>query len=151
MIAWCKSLLRKFRPTGGVESTSALPDDPDAEIREVFLAELNDVAQSLKRACAEWRANPADQAALKTIRRGFHTLKGSAPLVGASALSEFSRHLEKLAIQLLEKPLPVTPDILNTVEQAIGLLPAFAISIRDARPPPPMVRALGHRAQRFLE
>lgn len=150
MIAWCKSLLRKLWPTGGAERAHAQPEDPDAEIREVFLAELNEVAQSLKRACADWRANPADQAALKTIRRGFHTLKGSAPLIGASTLAEFSRHLEQLTIQLIEKPLPVTPDMVNTVEQAIGLLPAFAISIRDSRPPPPMVRAIGLRAQRFL-
>jgi len=150
VIAWFQSLLRKLWSNPDKDLALAPPDDPDAEIREVFLAELDEVTQSLKRACADWHVNPSDQVALKSMRRGFHTLKGSAPLIGASALAEFCRQLERLTIQLLEKPLPVTPDMISTVDLAIGLLPAFAKSIGDSRPPPPMVRAIGYKLQQFL-
>lgn len=122
----------------------------DPELCEVFFAELADVSQTLTRSLADWRRNPADQEALKRLRRGFHTLKGSAPLIGATALGEFAAQLERLMIRQIERPHAPTPDLFGTVEQAIALLPAFAQSVRDARPQPPMVRALGHKVQRFL-
>ena len=114
------------------------------------LAELADVTQSLKRACIDWHANPYDKVALKNLRRGFHTIKGSAPLIGASALSDFSRQLEHLTAQLLEKPTRATSEMVITVEQAIALLPDFATAARTSRPPPAQASAISHKVRRFL-
>ena len=128
-----------------------MPDDGiDPELAEVFFHELADVTKALSGALSNWRVNPKDQDALKKLKRGFHTLKGSAPLIGATALGEFSGQLERLIIRQIEKPMPVTNDLLGTVEQAIHLLPAFAHAARASRPPPPMVRAVGHRVKGFL-
>ena len=152
MIAWCQSLLRKLRVrVGGRGGDVAVPsaqDDPDAEIREVFLAELADVTKALQSAFADWRARPADADALKRLRRGFHTLKGSAPLIGATALSDCCRHLEQLVARFVEAP--ATPDRVRVVEYAIQLLPACADAIRAARPLPPQLRAIGVQVQRYL-
>jgi chemosensory pili system protein ChpA (sensor histidine kinase/response regulator) len=152
MIAWCQSLLRKLRSliggqAGGV-AASAAADDPDSEIREVFLAELAEVTKALQAAFADWRARPADADALKRLRRGFHTLKGSAPLVGATALSETSRHLEHFIARLADKP--ASAEMLRVVDYAIGLLPACAEAIRSARPLPPQLRAISVQVQRYL-
>ena len=152
MIAWFKSLLRKLSsPSIATAPASARVDDGiDPELAEVFFHELGEVTKSLNSALASWRANPADADALKKLKRGFHTLKGSAPLIGATALGEFAAQLERLIIRQIERPLPATTDLFGTVEQAILLLPAFAQAARQQRPPPPMVRAVGHRVKSLL-
>lgn len=150
MIAWFTTLLQRLGSTLGLGRAGAGNDDFDPELREVFFAELEDVSQSLNRAFAVWRVNAADDAALKQLRRGFHTIKGSAQMVGATALGEFCRHMEQLAIRLMEKQVKVTPAMVVTVDQAIALLPAFAKSVRDGRSPPPQAQAIANRAQRLL-
>jgi chemosensory pili system protein ChpA (sensor histidine kinase/response regulator) len=137
-----------FGGRGGGVTVPAPQDDPDAEIREVFLAELADVTKALQSAFADWRARPADADALKRLRRGFHTLKGSAPLIGATALSDCCRHLEQLVARFADAP--ATPDGVRVVEYAIQLLPACADAIRAARPLPAPLRAIGVQVQRYL-
>ena len=150
LIAWCTSLLRKIASLTGIGRARAPREEADAEIREVFFAELRDVTRSLQQACAAWRLDPSDQAAMKALRRGFHTLKGSAPLVGATALSDFSGRLEKLTARILEQAPPASPDLIAMVEQAVALLPAFAVAIRDARPAPAQARSIDDRIRRLL-
>ncbi len=149
MIAWFTSLLRRIAALLGF-GRSAHNDDFDPELREVFFAELEDVTQLLTGAFATWRATPTDQAAMQNLRRGFHTIKGSALMVGASALGDFCRHLEQLSIRLMEQQVKVTPAMVVTIEQAIALLPAFAKTISEGRAPPPQSHAVANRVQRML-
>ncbi len=150
VIAWFTSLLRRIGSMFGMGRAGN--DDFDLELREVFFAELEDVTQSLDRAFVIWRVNALDPGALKDLRRGFHTIKGSALLVGADALGDFCRHLEQLTIRLIEQQvkIKVTPAMIVTVEQAIALLPAFSKSVRDGRSPPPQAQAIANRAQRLV-
>lgn len=134
----------------GIGRAHADVEDFDPELREVFFAELDDVTQSLERAFAIWRGNAGDQAALKNLRRGFHTIKGSALLVGAAALGDFCRHLEQLMIRLMEQEVKVTPATITTIEQAISLLPTYSKAIRDGRSPPQQSYAIVNRVQRLL-
>lgn len=150
MIAWFSSLLRRMAGLLGVGKRQTDSEEFDPELREVFFAELADVQQSLERAFAAWRSNPTDEAALKNLRRGFHTIKGSAQLVGATALGDFCRHQEHLAIRLMEQKLKVTPAMVGTIEQAVSLLPAFAKTIRDGRPPPVQAQSISNRVQRLM-
>lgn len=150
MIAWLSNLLQRLGSIFGRGGSHEDDDASDPELREVFFAELADVTQTLNRAFAVWKENSVDEAALKDLRRGFHTIKSSAQLVGAGALGDFCRHLEQLAIKLMDKQAKVTPAMVVTVEQAVALLPAFARSIREGRPPPPQAHALGNRVQRLL-
>jgi len=151
LIAWLQSLFDRVRSlVGGGRARLAQGDDADAELREVFLIELREVAHSLQTACADWRANPADADALKRLRRGFHTIKGSAPLVGAVALAESCRHLESLMARLLDRSAQPTAEMVRAVEQAIRWLPACADALRDGRAPPAQLRAIGEQVRRFL-
>ncbi len=150
MIAWFTSILRRIASTLGISRQGTDSDDFDPELREVFFAELEDVTQLLERAFVSWRANSADQAAMQNLRRGFHTIKGSALMVGAAALGDFCRHLEQLSIRLMEQQLKVTPAMVVTIEQAITLMPAFARSVRDGRSPPAQAHAIANRVQRLL-
>jgi len=142
LISWLKSLLRKLRPAGA----GAADFDPD--LGDVFLAELDEVALSVKAACASWRADPGDREALVRMRRGFHTLKGSAPLIGAKALGEFCAQTERVTTRLIEMPSRPSAETLATMEQAVAVLPEFARSMRDTSPPPPL-RTLTERLRRI--
>jgi chemosensory pili system protein ChpA (sensor histidine kinase/response regulator) len=148
LITWLKSLLRKLRPAaaGGRADASWGAVDPD--LGEIFVAELAEVAQALSAAFAAWHANPGDRDALVRMRRGFHTLKGSAPLIGSTALGEFCAQSERLTTRLIEMPAKATPEVIRIVEQAVAVLPAFAESMRDSRAPPPL-RTITERVRRL--
>ena len=58
----------------------------DDEMRDIFLEEAQEVLDSARAAHADLARAPEDIAALSTLRRAFHTLKGSSRMVG---LKEF--------------------------------------------------------------
>ncbi len=58
----------------------------DDEMRSIFLEEAQEVLETARAAHADLVRAPADIAALTTLRRAFHTLKGSSRMVG---LKEF--------------------------------------------------------------
>ena len=66
--------------------TTTLPEDSyldqDAEILEIFVEEIEEIFVELNALFPEWLSDPAHQENLKTIRRHFHTLKGSGRMVG---------------------------------------------------------------------
>lgn len=149
VIAWLRNALRRVGQLLRLGRAQTDSDEFDPELREVFFAELGEVQQMLESAFAVWRVNAADEDALKNLRRGFHTIKGSAQMVGATALGDFCKHMEQLAIRLMEKKLKATPAMVGTVEQAIGLLPTFARTLRDGLPVPVQAQSISNRAQRL--
>lgn len=126
MIRWLSSLWARLR-----QSLGGQPDQiVDPEVREVFLSELDEVSDTLTALLPTWRAQRKHPTALQDIRRGFHTLKGSARMVGANELGNFCGRIEKLALDLIERPNSASPDAVATVEKAIGLLPDCARATR---------------------
>ena len=72
----------------------SVADDP--EMREIFLEEADEVIGNARAALAELREAPADHAQLTVIRRAFHTLKGSARMVGLDDFGEGAWACEQL-------------------------------------------------------
>jgi chemosensory pili system protein ChpA (sensor histidine kinase/response regulator) len=70
-------------PTPTSQATD-LGDDP--EMREIFLEEAREVIETAQGALAQLANSPANLEQLTTVRRAFHTLKGSSRMVG---LKEF--------------------------------------------------------------
>jgi chemosensory pili system protein ChpA (sensor histidine kinase/response regulator) len=149
LIAWFKSLLRRLWPGSDGSRTRTPGAELDQDLCEIFYAELGEVTQSLHVACAALRRAPTDPAALKQLRRGFHTLKGSAPLIGAAALGEFCAQVESAVGRLIETPSKSTPETIGAVERAVVLLPEFVRSLRDDRPPPAQARSLTDQMRRL--
>src|SRR5262249_2137557 len=67
---------------------------------------------------AQLHARPDDHAALVTVRRGFHTLKGSGRMVGLTDLGELAFDVEKILNRLLEEERQVTPAVLAMIAVA---------------------------------
>jgi chemosensory pili system protein ChpA (sensor histidine kinase/response regulator) len=109
----------------------AAGDDP--EIREIFLEEAGEVLESLRKAFAAWNRDPQDRESLTTLRRAFHTLKGSGRTVGAARIGEFGWALENMLNKCLDGSVGVSPGIVETVGRAVGALPQLIEDFRERR------------------
>ncbi len=91
---------------------------------------LDTVAASIARSSTD---NPGDREALRTVRRRFHTLKGSGRMVGLAELGEIAFEVEKIHNRLLEEERSVTPAVLAMIDVARTQLPRLG-RCADAAP-----------------
>jgi chemosensory pili system protein ChpA (sensor histidine kinase/response regulator) len=105
-------------------------DDIDDEIREVFVEEVQEEIDNLRRQLPLARADLADLELLKPIRRSFHTLKGSGRLVGATALGEFSWRVENMLNRVLERSIQPSMAVHDLLDRAVGALPQMLAGLR---------------------
>jgi len=118
----------------------------DPEILEIFLEEAREAVDVIRECLPRWRQEPEDVEALRTFRRSFHTLKGSGRLVGANVIGEFAWSMENLLNRVLEEKLPVTPQLIGLVDDAVALLPELIDSQEAGRVSDLKVRPLSDRA-----
>ncbi|HTS21668.1 MAG TPA: Hpt domain-containing protein [Casimicrobiaceae bacterium] len=90
----------------------------DAELLEIYLTEADEVLDGVALSAAQLKAQPDDREALTTVRRGFHTLKGSGRMVGLTDLGEIAYEVEKIHNRLLEEERPATPAVLAMIDTA---------------------------------
>ena len=81
---------------------SGLEDDP--EMREVFLDEAREVLAVARQSLVELQARHDDRPALSTVRRAFHTLKGSARMIGLGPFGDAAWACEQLYNACLAEP-----------------------------------------------
>ncbi|GIX21954.1 MAG: hypothetical protein KatS3mg121_0737 [Gammaproteobacteria bacterium] len=124
-------------------------EDADEEIIDIFIEEALEELERISGLFPQWRDNPADREALTTIRRSFHTLKGSGRLIGATLIGEFAWAFENLLNRIIDGTLRVSPVILDTVEEAIAVLPQLIEQIRGNRQPVDNVFELMEAADRL--
>jgi chemosensory pili system protein ChpA (sensor histidine kinase/response regulator) len=110
-------------------------DEIDAEIREVFVDEVQEEIESLNRNLPLWQADPGDFERLKPIRRSFHTLKGSGRLVGALALGDFAWKTENMLNRVLDRTIAPSAAAQALCAQAIGVLPELLAGLRGEGAP----------------
>ncbi|MNG51520.1 Gliding motility regulatory protein [compost metagenome] len=91
--------------------TTTLPEDSyldqDAEILEIFVEEIEEIFVELSTLFTTWFGNPSDQETLSTIRRHFHTLKGSGRMVGAKSAGELAWTVEDILNRAMSGTIPL--------------------------------------------
>ncbi|WP_180082162.1 Hpt domain-containing protein [Acinetobacter sp. YH12201] len=91
--------------------TTTLPEDSyldqDAEILEIFVEEIEEIFVELSTLFTTWLENPNDQETLTTIRRHFHTLKGSGRMVGAKSAGELAWAVEDTLNRVISGTVPL--------------------------------------------
>jgi chemosensory pili system protein ChpA (sensor histidine kinase/response regulator) len=112
---------------------NAVSSEIDAEIREIFLDEVGEEIRQLSELVPAWGANRADQEALKSIRRSFHTLKGSGRLVGAVAIGEFSWKVENMLNRVLDGSVRPSDAAVALVSNAVQTLPELRAALAEGR------------------
>ena len=115
----------------GFDETSSADED----IRSTFLDELIEEISNLDEQLPVWRQSPDDLNRLQSIRRSFHTIKGSGRMVGARLLGEFAWQIENMLNRVLGGQRPASIPVVQLVEHAIGALPEFHAALcGDVRP-----------------
>jgi chemosensory pili system protein ChpA (sensor histidine kinase/response regulator) len=104
-------------------ASAPLVENADPELVTLFIEEAREELAKIARHFPVWEQNPLEHDSLVTIRRSFHTLKGSGRMVGARELSEFAWSIENLLNRLLDNTLTRAPAMLGVVREAIAALP----------------------------
>jgi chemosensory pili system protein ChpA (sensor histidine kinase/response regulator) len=123
-------------------STEGIDDD----IREIFLEEMQEEISSLRNAQQTWMTDPSQIAELTSVRRSFHTLKGSGRLVGASVLGEFAWRVENMLNRVLDGTIQPHSGVQTLVGHAIEALPQLYSMLKDGTVATVPLSAIMHAA-----
>jgi chemosensory pili system protein ChpA (sensor histidine kinase/response regulator) len=114
--------MEQMLPTApAVVQTAPAPADQagiDAELLEIFLAEAQEVLETLHSAHAHAQQHPADVENLTTLRRGFHTLKGSGRMVGLEVFGQAAWSMEQVYNHWLAEGKAANAELLKLTERA---------------------------------
>lgn len=139
---------RPVKKAGRIDyDVAVLGSELDPEILEIFIEEAGEVLETLRTEFPRWRANPEDTDALTTVRRMYHTLKGSGRLAGALLLGEMAWSVESLLNRVLDGAIAVSPEIYAVVGDTIAALPALIEQIQGGAAPQQDILALMRRAE----
>jgi chemosensory pili system protein ChpA (sensor histidine kinase/response regulator) len=122
-------------PPARAEAASARSLPPaDPELMRLYAEEAREEQVRIQKFFGAWDANPAESSALETVRRAFHTLKGSGRMVGERSIAEFSWAVENLLNRLLDGTLMRSPAIMAVLRAAVERLPALVGEIGQSGP-----------------
>jgi len=96
--------------------TAPLPASDDAassELCEIFVEEAGEVLDSIFDQLEVLRHRPGDTATMTTVRRAFHTLKGSSRMVGFKTIGEGAWGVEQCFNLWLAQERPATEDLID--------------------------------------
>ncbi|MGB7934317.1 MAG: Hpt domain-containing protein [Gammaproteobacteria bacterium] len=85
-----------------ITALQVIAEDTDSEILDIFIEEAAGEISLLDELLPRVIDGTGDDELLETVRRAFHTLKGSGRMVGALALGEFACVFERLLKQLID-------------------------------------------------
>ena len=106
-------------PTVAVVAAPPAQDNDDVEMRDIFLEEAREVVQTGLQALTALAASPDNLNDQTTLRRAFHTLKGSSRMVGLTEFGEAAWALEQLVNTWLAEQKPASDDLLVVCDAAM--------------------------------
>lgn len=123
----------------------------DPELLELFIEEAKEEIASIKRNLPGWQSAPDDMETLITVRRSFHTLKGSGRMVGAERIGEYCWSVENLLNRLINRTLVRTPPMVDFVMTAAAAVPELVEQLEVGSEPKSDITLLIARANAFAE
>ncbi len=99
----------------------AVAEDNNAEdeLTDIFLEEAREVIGNAEAQLQHLREFPEDEGALTSLRRGFHTLKGSSRMVGLREYGEAAWALEQVFNRQIADQHRATPGLLDLAQHAL--------------------------------
>ena len=129
-----------------VDADDAADDD---EMREVFFEEAREVIDTARGACAGLATAPDDLQRLTILRRAFHTLKGSARMVGLTEFGDAAWVCEQLYNTRLSEQRPADEPLLACTTEALGQFADWIDAIATDRPVVYSAAQMAQAAQRL--
>jgi chemosensory pili system protein ChpA (sensor histidine kinase/response regulator) len=108
----------------------------DAELLAVYLEEAGEVLGTIGDSLEQVRDLPQNIELLRTIRRGFHTLKGSGRMVGLTRLGEAAWAVEQVMNRWLEEERAATPDVFTLIATARQFFEGAVATLKANGPSP---------------
>ena len=113
---------------------ATIADELDDEIVEIFLEEAEEEHANISRLLPAWQNND-DEESLKSLRRSFHTLKGSGRLVGAADVGEFAWAFENMLNRVLDNTISTSDELFELLNHARETLPGMLELFRTGNKP----------------
>lgn len=142
---------------GPGESVEAAPaaesvakTDVDPEFREIFIEESREVMAELGELLPRWIQNPSDVELLSSVRRAFHTLKGSGRMVGAADIGEFGWAIEDMLNRCQDGEMTPDRQITELVSGAVELLPEVVQRFADGASAQQLVEPIQDKVRKIL-
>jgi chemosensory pili system protein ChpA (sensor histidine kinase/response regulator) len=123
----------------------------DPELLELFIEEAKEEIASIKRRLPKWMSEPDDLETLISVRRSFHTLKGSGRMVGAERIAEYCWAVENLLNRLINRTLQCTPPMVDFIATAAAAVPELVEQLEVGTEPRADIGLLIARASAFAE
>ncbi|HCY62317.1 MAG TPA: hybrid sensor histidine kinase/response regulator [Oxalobacteraceae bacterium] len=108
----------------------ASDEEVDAELLEIFLFEAEEVLACINATIPTSRHDPRNQEHLTTLRRSFHTLKGSGRMVGLTAFGEAAWSIEQVMNLKLSEGQGGNHELYALLEKAAELLSAWVLDLQ---------------------
>jgi len=136
--------------------TAAAPLPPtqsaaDAELLEIFVEEAGEVLAGIDVELEALKLAPADKLRLTTVRRAFHTLKGSSRMVGLTDFGEGAWAIEQCFNAWLAQERPATPDLIALAAAARNVMAGWVQVIRVDATAAVDAQPLAEAAQRLRD
>ena len=125
-------------------------DEFDPEMRDVFLEEAREVCATAREACAELAQALADSYRITLVRRCFHTLKGSARMVGLTEFADAAWACEEVYNSRLAAQRPADEAMLEFTRWSLDQLGAWVDDIAAGRAPAHGVAAMREAARQLV-
>jgi two-component system chemotaxis sensor kinase CheA len=107
------------------------------DLLQDFLVEAGDLLSEVDNKLVELEHSPDDPGLLNDIFRGFHTIKGGAGFLGAAELVTLCHLTESLFDKLRKRELAVTPERMDVILSATGVVRDMFVDLgRGSRPGP---------------
>ncbi|WP_343630853.1 Hpt domain-containing protein [Roseateles sp.] len=106
----------------------------DEEMLGIFLEEAAEVVATAREALIALARNGSDKEQLTTVRRAFHTLKGSSRMVGLNEFGEAGWACEQLFNHRLAEHPQADQDLLRFSNEALDAFQDWAVAIGESRP-----------------
>jgi chemosensory pili system protein ChpA (sensor histidine kinase/response regulator) len=118
-----KALLDRLQVPPLPKEKRAVRDDIDPELLPVFLDEARELVPQIGADLRHWKRARDDRSVADAVKRGLHTLKGSARMAGAIRLGELT-HLMESRIEYALEAGELTTDLFEDLEAKMDRLSA---------------------------
>ncbi|MCR4508281.1 Hpt domain-containing protein, partial [Pseudomonas sp. 32.2.56] len=99
-------------------AASSLYETLDEEMVAIFLEEAVDILDSAGQALERWLADPENKAALSSLQRDLHTLKGGARMAEIRPIGDLAHELESLYEGLVDRRYSFSPALAGLLQQS---------------------------------
>ena len=119
-------------PEGVLEDGTVELSADEAELHEIFLLEAAEVLDAIDENLGVVRKAPDDREAMTTIRRGFHTLKGSSRMVGLDAFGEAAWAFEQMMNHWLSEDKDGTTPLFELIQDGANFFRSWCEQLQAA-------------------